>query len=219
MMFTIILLSICIHYTDSISVRKDNDITTVDFNNGISEGWSITENFTPSSPIPAKKEIELLRQTVRDLSVELQTLEDTYEKDKTAPVMFYAVIRNKAFNYNVDTIIVFETTIINEGDHYNNLDGVFVAPQKGTYLFSWTVTGSSSHFIMTELVVENNVIIGTGERNNSGGHPSGSMTSLCKMEKGDHAWIRTTGSNGHHYLYSYDNYPQSGFLGLLVLKE
>lgn len=133
--------------------------------------------------------------------------------------MFYAVIRNKAFTYNVDTIIVFETAIVNDGDHYNNLDGVFVAPQKGTYLFAWTVTGSSSNYIMTELVVENKIIIGTGERNNAGGHPSGAMTSLCKMEKGDHAWIRTTGASGGHYLYSYDNYPQSGFLGLLVHHE
>lgn len=133
--------------------------------------------------------------------------------------MFYAVIRNKAFTYNVDTIIVFETIIVNDGDHYNNFDGVFVAPQKGIYLFAWTVTGTSSYYIMTELVVENNIIIGTGERIINGDFPSGAMTSLCKMEKGDHAWIRTTGSDTGHYLYSYDNYPQSGFLGLLVLKE
>ncbi|XP_071179996.1 heavy metal-binding protein HIP-like [Mytilus edulis] len=216
MMFKIILLSICIHFIDSVSVRKGDDITTVEFKN---DERPITENFTPSLPIPAKKEIDLLRQTVRDLSVELQTLEDTHEKEKTDPVMFYAVIRNKAFTYNVDTIIVFETIIVNDGSHYNNLDGVFVAPQKGTYLFAWTVTGSGSNFIMTELVVENNIIIGTGERSNNGGHPSGAMTSLCKMEKGDHAWIRTTGSNAGHYLYSSDNYPQSGFLGHLVLKE
>lgn len=33
MMFTIILLSICIHYIDSVSVRKGDDITTVELKN------------------------------------------------------------------------------------------------------------------------------------------------------------------------------------------
>lgn len=133
--------------------------------------------------------------------------------------MFYAVIRNKAFTYNVDAIIVFETAIVNEGGHYNKYDGVFLAPEKGTYMFAWTVTSSSTHFMISELVVENNVIAGTGEQHSSSGHASASMTSLCKMEKGNHAWIRTTGYSAGHYLYSYDDNPQSGFLGLLVLKE
>ncbi|CAC5419314.1 unnamed protein product [Mytilus coruscus] len=123
--------------------------------------YFLTKNSEPNSLLVANSELEVLKSTVNDLSVELQTLEDKYEKEKTAPVMFYAVIRNKAFTYNVDTIIVFETAIVNEGGHYNKYDGVFLAPEKGTYIFAWTVTGSSSHYIITELVVENNVIAGT----------------------------------------------------------
>ena len=129
--------------------------------------------------------------------------------------MFYAVMRGKSFTSNVDTILVFETVIVNEGEHYDPYDGVFVAPQKGVYLFSWTVSGNGGSYIVTELVVEQNTISSAGELN-AGGHPSGSMTALCKMEKGDHAWIRTTGVTGSHVLYSKDNYPQSAFLGLLI---
>jgi hypothetical protein len=129
--------------------------------------------------------------------------------------MFYAVMRTKHFNFNVDAILVFETVIVNEGEHYDPYDGVFVAPQKGVYLFSWTVSGNGGSYIVTELVVEQNTISSAGELN-AGGHPSGSMTALCKMEQGDHAWIRTTGVTGSHVLYSKDNYPQSAFLGLLI---
>ncbi|VDI22868.1 Hypothetical predicted protein [Mytilus galloprovincialis] len=179
----------------------------------------MTDNFTPSSLLVANKEFEVMRRTINNLSVELQILEDKYEKEKTAPVMFYAVIRNKAFTYNVDATIVFETAIVNEGGHYNNYDGVFIAPEKGTYIFSWTVTSSGTHFMFSELVVENNVITGTGEQHSSSGHASASMTSLCKMKKGDHAWIRTTGYSAGHYLYSNNDYPQSGFLGLLMFAE
>jgi hypothetical protein len=47
--------------------------------------------------------------------------------------MFYAVIRGKHLIFNNDTILVFETAIVNEGEHYDPYDGVFVAPQKGVY--------------------------------------------------------------------------------------
>jgi len=129
--------------------------------------------------------------------------------------MFYAVIRDKHLTFNVDAILVFEAVIVNEGEHYDPYDGVFVAPQKGVYLFSWTVSGIGTKYIVTELVVEQNTISSAGEQN-GGGHPSGSMTALCKMEKGDHAWIRTTGISSGQQLYSFDNYPQSAFLGLLI---
>ena len=130
--------------------------------------------------------------------------------------MFYAVIRGKHLTFNVDAILVFETVIVNEGEHYDPYDGVFVAPQKGVYLFSWTVSGIGTKFIVSELVVEQNTISSAGEQNGAGGNPSGSMTALCKMEMGDHAWIRTTGVSSGHQLYSKDNYPQSAFLGLLI---
>ena len=129
--------------------------------------------------------------------------------------MFYAVIRGKHLTLNVDAILIFETIFVNEGEHYDPYDGVFVAPQKGVYFFSWTVSGINGNYIVAELVVEQNTISSAGE-DSAGGHPSGSMTALCKMEKGDHAWIRTTGASTGHQLYSHDNYPQSAFLGLLI---
>lgn len=133
--------------------------------------------------------------------------------------MFYAIISGKSLTYNVDTILVFETVIVNRGGFYNKYDGVFVAPRKGTYMFSWTVAGTSSNWIAAELVVETQVISSAGEQNNGGGNPSGSMTAFCKMEKGEHAWIRSTGVSSGHVLYSKNDYPQSSFLGLLIYAE
>jgi hypothetical protein len=41
--------------------------------------------------------------------------------------MFYAVIRSKHLTSNKDAILVFEKVIVNEGEHYDPYDGVFVA--------------------------------------------------------------------------------------------
>jgi hypothetical protein len=72
--------------------------------------------------------------------------------------MFYAVIREKHLTLNKNAILAFETVIVNEGEHYDPYDGVFVAPQKGVYLFSWTVSGGGTKYIVTELVVEQTTI-------------------------------------------------------------
>lgn len=133
--------------------------------------------------------------------------------------MFYAIMKEKTLTYNIDTILVFETVIVNKGGFYDQYDGVFVAPVKGTYMFSWTVSGSGSSYIVTELVVESQTISSAGVRNAAGGYPSGSMTAFCRMEKGDHAWIRTTGKAASQVIYSHDNYPQSSLLGLLIYSE
>jgi hypothetical protein len=119
--------------------------------------------------------------------------------------MLFPVIVGKHLTFNEDVILVFETVIVNEGEHYDPYDGVFVAPHKGVYLFSWTVSGDNTNYILTELVVEQNTISFAGELNAGGDYPSGSMTALCKMEKEDHAWIRTTGVTGTHAVYSKDN--------------
>lgn len=131
--------------------------------------------------------------------------------------MFYAIMHNKNFNLDKESTVVFEREIINEGEHYNKYDGVFVAPLDGLYLFSWTVSSYSNKWVMTELVIDGSIISSTGERTSAtSDHTSASMTALYKMKKEEHAWIRTTRYSGPHYFYSNVNHPTSSFLGLLV---
>ncbi|VDI44975.1 Hypothetical predicted protein [Mytilus galloprovincialis] len=162
------------------------------------------------------RQMKGLREEVQNLTSRLQKLNATFQKDEAGHAMFYAVIKEKTLNFNVDTILVFETVIVNEGGFYDKYDGVFVAPWKGTYMFSWTVSANDGSWIVTELVVESQIISSAGVVNSGGGYYSGSMTVFCKMEKGYHAWIRSTGVSTGHVIYSHDNYPQSSFLGLLI---
>jgi hypothetical protein len=58
--------------------------------------------------------------------------------------MFYAVMRTKHFNFNVDAILVFETVIVNEGEHYDPHDRMVVG-------FTTTYAISTYHYWYCEL--------------------------------------------------------------------
>ncbi|CAG2199968.1 unnamed protein product [Mytilus edulis] len=148
------------------------------------------------------------------LETKISVLENEREKQ---PVLFYAIIKQSEFSLNKHSTVVFETVIINEGGHYNNNDGIFVAPRDGIYMFSWTVSTVNAAYIYTELVVEENVISSTGDREvDSGSYTSASMTAFCRMNKDEHAWIRTTSWNTENYIYSRYPFSRTAFLGLLV---
>lgn len=104
---------------------------------------------------------------------------------------------------------MFETVVLNIGGHYNQYDGIFVAPKKGVYIFSWTVSIGGAKYVVSKLVVEDKIISTAGNTDNTGGHNSASMTALCKKEKDEHAFIRTVYHGSTHNFYSKPNYPQT----------
>ena len=87
------------------------------------------------------------------------------------PVMFYATTRDETYSFTLEkkSILVFERVVINIGGHYNNIDGIFVAPKRGIYLFAWTVCTVNANYVMTELMVDNTMISRAGESEASGG--------------------------------------------------
>lgn len=133
--------------------------------------------------------------------------------------MFYARINRSSFILQTLSTLVFETVILNIGEHYDKYDGVFVAPRKGIYLFSWTVSIYSSNYAVTELIVEGRSVSNTGSTDPAGGHHSASMTVLSRMNKDEHAFIRTTTYGSKNVFYSAGSYPYSSFLGMLVYDE
>lgn len=135
------------------------------------------------------------------------------------PVMFFAIIEDRRFDLQKESTVIFEKVIINSGGNYNRFDGVFVAPVSGVYMFSWNVSIETTGYVITELVVENDVISSTGNTDTNGGYHTTSMTALCRMKQYDHAFIRTTGWGTANSFRSHDNNPRTSFLGILVNSE
>jgi hypothetical protein len=132
--------------------------------------------------------------------------------------MFYATTRDQEYAFFLEkkSILDFERVVINIAGHYNNIDGIFVAPKRGIYLFAWTVCTNGAHYVLTELMVVNTMISRAGENKDSGHYDCGSMTAVCRMDKDKHAWIRTTASGSKNYFYTAKEGPQSSFMGIIV---
>jgi hypothetical protein len=130
--------------------------------------------------------------------------------------MFYATTREGTFTLTIKSILVFERVIMNIGGHYNNVDGIFVAPKTGIYLFAWTVCTYAANYVMTELMVDITMISRAGEQEASGHVHCGSMTAVCRMDKDKHAWIRTTAYGSKNVFYTYPYGSQSSFMGIIV---
>jgi hypothetical protein len=127
------------------------------------------------------------------------------------PVIFYTTTRGESHSITLEkkSILVLERVVMNIGGHYNNIDGIFVAPKTGIYLFAWTVCTNGANYVLTELMVDNTMISRAGEYEATGNFHCGSMTAVCRMDKDKHAWIRTTAYGSKHYLYTVKEGSQS----------
>ena len=132
--------------------------------------------------------------------------------------MFYATTRDESYSFTLEkkSILVFERVVMNIGGHYNNIDGIFVAPKTGIYLFAWTVCTHGANYVMTELMVDNTMISRAGESETSGYYDCGSMTAVSRMDKDKHAWIRTTAFGSKNLFHTDKNGPQLSFMGIIV---
>jgi hypothetical protein len=129
------------------------------------------------------------------------------------PISFFARL-SATITLNKNSIVKFDEVSVNEGNHFNSGDGIFVAPVYGTYQFSWTTITINSKVAETELRVDNaiketlHISLGTGII-------SGTKVVLCKVGKGDHVWIQTSHLYTTNYVYV-ANAAKSSFTGMLI---
>ena len=126
--------------------------------------------------------------------------------------MYNSIIANSIMERKID----FPEFFLYGTGHYNNINGIFVAPKTGIYLFAWTVCTNGANYAFTELMVDNTMISRAGEYEKSGHYDCGSMTAVCRMDKDKHAWIRTTAYGPKHYFHAHPEGPQSSFMGIIV---
>lgn len=158
-----------------------------------------------------------LKQEVDILKDRINYLTKTYEKDKlneNKAVLFFVRL-STSITLNSNSIVKFDDAVINEGNHFNTGDGVFVAPVSGIYQFTWTTITYTSKVIETELRIDNVVKERSYISAGSGGYIPATKVALCSVRKGDHVWIQTTGNNADNY-FARPNFVASSFTGMLI---
>lgn len=131
--------------------------------------------------------------------------------------MFYARLSSSIY-LNTYSIVKFNDVVINVGNYYNSGDGIFVAPVTGVYQFSWMTLTDSGDYVYTELRVDNVVIDKlTISLGSAAGTIPATRVTVCKVEKGDHVWIQTTGTGSNNY-FLVSSSAHSSFMGLLLFE-
>ncbi|CAG2188711.1 C1QL [Mytilus edulis] len=154
---------------------------------------------------------------MRNLTRSIQDISKDQIKIKDYHVVFYARLSG-TITLNIYSIVKFNDVVINVGNHYNSGDGIFVAPVAGVYQFSWMTLTNNGHYVYSELRVDNvvidtlTIILGSG----AGTIPA-TRETVCKVDKGNHVWIQTTGDGGSNYFVK-SSAAHSSFMGLLLFE-
>ncbi|VDI73896.1 Hypothetical predicted protein [Mytilus galloprovincialis] len=164
---------------------------------------------------------DVLERTLDSLVLRINNISDILNdrpkqmQNEKRPV-FYVEL-SVTTTLNINSIVKFDTELIDEGNNFNTGDGIFIAPISGVYLFSWTIQTYSSKNVQTELRVDNIVkgiqlmALGSGA-----GHFATTRNVFCTVNRGDHVWIQTD----YHYSDNKFHVPHTGvrssFMGLFI---
>lgn len=106
----------------------------------------------------------------------------------------------------------FDVVKTNQGNAYHPSTGVFMVPQTGMYVFTWTVRIDGANYHSTELVV-NTESMGIVHLN-TGGTTAGEVTGIVvvHVDNGDDVFVRTYGNFNGGCVLS-DHAGRSSFAG------
>ncbi|XP_062594832.1 heavy metal-binding protein HIP-like [Saccostrea cucullata] len=146
------------------------------------------------------KGIEILRNGNKQLHELIETrllLQNT----PTEGVAFYAYINSLKSELPAKHVMVYDTVITNHGNSYHKDDGIFIVPQNGIYVFSWSVAVQDGEWAHAEIVL-NGSPFGSVMADTSavGASDGGLSTGIAIKEFEDHEFASAGVVNEHCFL-------------------
>ena len=131
-------------------------------------------------------------------------------------VYFYAWNTLTLSNITTGTTLVFDNTVTNSGNGYNNTTGVFRAPFKSAYVFAWTILNSPGHLAEVSLKKnDEHVLYGISQASGVTGYGSGSNVAVLELNAGDKMHLEVT-DNGASIIHQVWGHGTSTFSGWLL---
>uniref|UniRef100_A0A3B4ZD64 C1q domain-containing protein n=1 Tax=Stegastes partitus TaxID=144197 RepID=A0A3B4ZD64_9TELE len=116
--------------------------------------------------------------------------------------------------FDEETTLIFSKTITNIGRAYDQTAGVFTAPVRGVYFFSFTAADYLKGYMGLYLYWNNQPVVFNLELNDHGGYASTSNAVALQLEEGDRIRLSLPAS---YRLYD-DNRNFSVFSGFLLFQ-
>ncbi|XP_045551539.1 complement C1q-like protein 2 isoform X2 [Salmo salar] len=111
--------------------------------------------------------------------------------------------------FNIDTTLIFTNVITNIGQAYNSGTGVFAAPVRGVYYFTFTCNSGTTGKVNAALLKNGQNMAAVIEKGNV--DSMGSNSVILQLNEGDHVNIILWSDNS-----IYDNGYRSTFTGVLL---
>lgn len=108
--------------------------------------------------------------------------------------------------------LIFDVVKTNNGNGYHSTIGVFIAPETGTYVFTWTMREYGNCRHSTQLMVNNAELGIIHVHVGSGDDLSGTGVVVTHVNAGDDVYVRTHVSWNDCYIVS-DETGRSSFAG------
>lgn len=135
-------------------------------------------------------------------------------QERLPAIGFTAYISQHLSSLGHQHTILFDKTKSNYGNAYDNLTGVFIAPQEGVYVFFSNIMSEASSdltYIETE-IVKNGDQLAEMYSGAQQAFDSSSNMAVTKLNKGDHVWVRVHGSWSNNFKIHCCFSTFSGFL-------
>ncbi|VDI11348.1 Hypothetical predicted protein, partial [Mytilus galloprovincialis] len=112
--------------------------------------------------------------------------------DPANTVAFYAYMSSHEANLGRHQTLVFDMVKTNLGSSYSKHTGVFTTPEKGTFVFTWTITSDFHSYIYSEILI-NSVPFGSIISSSDEIHDDHTATGIIvvQLNHGDVVYIRT----------------------------
>ncbi|XP_062305615.1 complement C1q-like protein 2 [Osmerus eperlanus] len=143
-----------------------------------------------------KARVEKLERENKDLQTRQAEIEVNNDSRKVA---FSASITSPVGPFCADTTLVYPNVITNIGGAYNPVTGIFTAPVKGVYLFSFTGMDDRSHYGVSVFLFKNDKkLMSQWKMNNGSTHQYVQNTVIVELKDGDVIYTRLPA--GHRIL-------------------
>jgi hypothetical protein len=130
------------------------------------------------------------------------------------PIIAFSAHTNTKDSYSTGETFVFGNVVLNKGNGYNAVKGMFTAPASGLYQFMVHVCSSSGKNVATAIVHDRTVISNSVQYQPSGSSCS-TVTALRMVEKGEGVFVKCT----YPTWFKNDVHRRSTFSGVLLHRQ